>query len=71
MGEIKGSLVNGKSNGIIMSNGIHTEVKESKGEEKPYKMKILWWSVIVFSLMHAGALYGLFLPKQWKTIAFG
>ncbi|CAO1312120.1 unnamed protein product [Diamesa hyperborea] len=70
MGEIKGSLVNGKANNIIMSNGNNTEVKESKGEEIPYKKKILWWSVVVFSLMHAGAVYGLFLPKQWKTIAF-
>lgn len=71
MGEIKESLVKGDSNNNKLTIENHTEVKLSKNEDKPYKRKILWWSVLVFSLMHAGAVYGLFLPKQWKTIAFG
>ena len=71
MGEIKERLVNGDYNNNIMSIGNHTEVKLSKNEDKPYKRKILWWSVIIFILKHAGAVYGLLLPKQWKTIAFG
>lgn len=71
MGEIKESLVNGKSNNNMMSFENHEEVKFSKNGDKPFKGKILWWSVLVFGLMHAGAVYGLLLPKQWKTVAYG
>lgn len=39
--------------------------------EKEYKMEIVWSSVVINALFHLVAIYGLFLPKQWKTIAFG
>ncbi|CAO1356327.1 unnamed protein product [Diamesa serratosioi] len=71
MDEIKERLVNGKSSEITVSSGNYTEEKqEAIKDEKPYKMKIIWWSVAVFSFMHIGAVYGLFLSKQWTTIAF-
>lgn len=39
--------------------------------EKEYKMEIVWSSVVINALLHLAAIYGIFLPKQWKTVAFG
>lgn len=47
------------------------EVKDENEVEKEYKMEIVWSSVVINALLHFVAIYGLFLPKQWKTIAFG
>lgn len=39
--------------------------------EKEYKVEIVWSSVVITVLLHLAAFYGIFLPKQWKTVAFG
>lgn len=50
------------------------KLKENEVEnvvEKEYKTEIVWSSLVINALLHLTAFYGLFLPKQWKTIAFG
>ena len=49
----------------------HDKMKENGVVEKEYKLEIVWTSVVMNTLLHLVAVYGIFLPKQWKTIAFG
>jgi hypothetical protein len=40
----------------------------------PYKTEIVWRNVIIMSLLHLSALYGLYLcivSAKWQTFAFG
>lgn len=69
MTEIKRDILNGQKvevNNKVQENGVAYDVVE-----KEYKLEIVWFSVVMNTMLHLLAIYGLFLQKQWKTIAFG
>ena len=49
--------------------------KESYEEDrKLIKNEIVWFNVILFTFLHIGALYGVYLlmfTAKWQTVAFG
>lgn len=37
-----------------------------------YKMELVWRNIIIFVLLHAGAIYGYMITKNsWATVVFG
>lgn len=69
MTEIKRDILNGQKvevNKKVKENGVVDNVVE-----KEYKLEIVWFSVVMNTMLHLLAIYGLFAQKQWKTIAFG
>lgn len=69
MVEIKKYIPNG--NKVKVENVKFNENVVEDVVENEYKLEIVWTSVMMNFLLHLIAIYGLFLSKQWKTIAFG
>ncbi|KAG8189172.1 hypothetical protein JTE90_018463 [Oedothorax gibbosus] len=44
--------------------------ESSKKSTKPYKLQIIWYNVILLSLLHVGALYGFYTMSNWRSILF-
>lgn len=58
---------NTATNGI--SNGLANGVAKSKVDD--FKMQIKWRNVVMFTVLHIVAFYGLYLPKLRSTIIVG
>lgn len=48
--------------------------REAKKEPQEIELPIVWRNVVTFSLLHLGALYGVYLAffyAKWQTLLFG
>jgi stearoyl-CoA desaturase (delta-9 desaturase) len=51
-----------------------TDLLDKTKARLPFKREIVWRNVVLMSLLHLSALYGLYLcfvSAKWQTIAFG
>jgi hypothetical protein len=51
-----------------------TDLLDKTKTRPPFKREIVWRNVVLMSLLHLSALYGLYLcfvSAKWQTIAFG
>lgn len=56
------TVMNGNTkNGIITNNGHHHNLTETSQTPKSYKIELVWRNVFLLSVLHIGAIYGLYL----------
>ncbi|KAL7027405.1 hypothetical protein ACKWTF_005428 [Chironomus riparius] len=57
-------IANGNKSNGTMTNGVNIE-PDKPAEE--YKVQIKWLNVVLFTYLHAAALYGMVLPWKWSS----
>lgn len=70
-GEVTGaSNLNPEDDELLLQSNVNDEPVKEQVKKSSYEMKIVWRNVILFTILHSGALYGVYsllFEAKWLT----